>query len=127
MANSQQTKNPLSPTSNAMVSSLPKIISGGSHCGIISSAIRVSARNGRNTKFIGESPQPFGAALKEQPQRGERSYQLDFVTPGMSPPEASSRKVRREILKRRIKARRRPVTSQRFTTRLGLASRGSWE
>ena len=38
------------------------------------------------------------------------AYQLDFVTPGMSPEEANSRKVSRETLKRRIKARRRPVT-----------------
>src|SRR5205085_324892 len=53
------------------------------------------------------------------------SYQLDFVTPGMNPPEASSRKVRREILNRRMNARRRPLTSQRLTTRVGLASRGS--
>src|SRR5438552_3636995 len=52
-------------------------------------------------------------------------YQLDLVTPGMSPCEASSRKVRRDILNLRIKARRRPVTSQRLTTRVGLASRGN--
>src|SRR5438067_434369 len=54
-------------------------------------------------------------------------YQLDFVTPGIKPCDASSRKVRREILKRRMKARRRPVTSQRFTTRVGLASRRNCE
>jgi hypothetical protein len=53
------------------------------------------------------------------------SYQLDFVTPGMNPFEASSRNVRRETLKRRMKARRRPLTSHRLTTRVGLASRGS--
>ena len=52
-------------------------------------------------------------------------YQLDLVTPGINPCEASSRKVRRDILNRRMNARRRPVTSQRFTTRVGLASRGS--
>src|SRR5690242_20276426 len=33
-----------------------------------------------------------------------QTYQLDLVTPGMSPCEASSRKVRREILKRRMNA-----------------------
>ena len=44
-------------------------------------------------------------------------YQLDLVTPGINPCEASSRKVRRDILNRRMNARRRPVTSQRFTTR----------
>src|SRR3982751_4436544 len=52
-------------------------------------------------------------------------YQLDLVTPGINPCEASSRKVRRDILNRRMKARRRPLTSQRFTMRVGLASRGS--
>src|SRR4030095_13000646 len=36
--------------------------------------------------------------------------QLDLVTPGIMPAEASSRKVRRETLKRRINARRRPLT-----------------
>src|SRR5450432_3812516 len=51
------------------------------------------------------------------------SYQLDLVTPGMNPADASSRNVRRETLNRRMKARRRPLTSQRFTTRVGLASR----
>src|SRR5690606_32635822 len=51
-------------------------------------------------------------------------YQLDFVTPGIIPAEASSRKVRREILKRRRYARRRPEISHRFTTRTGLASLG---
>src|SRR5439155_19080212 len=56
----------------------------------------------------------------------KKIYQLDLVTPGIRPCEASSRKVKRDILKRRIKARRRPVTSHRFTTRVGLASRGNW-
>jgi hypothetical protein len=54
-------------------------------------------------------------------------YQLDLVTPGIKPCEASSRNVKRDILNRRIKARRRPVTWHRFTTRVGLASRGNWQ
>ncbi len=58
-------------------------------------------------------------------KKSRRNYQLDFVTPGISPDEASSRKVIRESLKRRMKARRLPETRQRFTRRVGLASRGS--
>src|SRR5205823_4376232 len=54
-----------------------------------------------------------------------RLYQLDLVTPGINPLEASSRKVSRDTLKRRMKARRRPETWQRFTIRVGLASRGN--
>ncbi len=53
------------------------------------------------------------------------AYQLDFVTPGSDPAEAISRNVIRDSRKRRRNARRRPVTSQRLTTRVGLASRGS--
>lgn len=56
-----------------------------------------------------------------------RSYQLDFVTPGIIPAAASSRKVMREILNRRMNARRRPVTWQRLISLVGLASRGSCE
>jgi len=56
----------------------------------------------------------------------QNSYQLDLVTPGIKPLDASSRKVSREILNRRMNARRRPETWQRFTTRVGLASRGNW-
>jgi hypothetical protein len=62
-------------------------------------------------------------ALASWPSASAR-YQLDFVTPGIIPAEANSRKVRRDILNRRINARRRPLTWQRFTTREGLASRG---
>jgi hypothetical protein len=32
----------------------------------------------------------------------DKNYQLDFVTPGIIPAEASSRKVMREILNRRM-------------------------
>ena len=56
-----------------------------------------------------------------------RSYQLDFVTPGIIPAAASSRKVMREILNRRMNARRRPVTWQRLISLVGLASRGNCE
>ena len=66
-------------------------------------------------------------ALAPETRPSLRRYQLDFVTPGINPAEASSRKTRREILKRRMNARRRPLTSQRLTTREGLASRGSCE
>ena len=58
--------------------------------------------------------------------RVAENYQLDFVTPGIIPAEASSRKVMREILNRRMYARRRPLTWQRLTSLVGLASRGSW-
>lgn len=54
------------------------------------------------------------------------TYQLDLVTPGIKPAEAISRKVIRESLNLRIKARRRPVSWHLFTNRVGLASRGSW-
>jgi len=60
-------------------------------------------------------------------EAGDGDYQLDLVTPGIIPDEANSRKVMREILNRRMKARRRPLTTQRLTSRDGLASRGSCE
>lgn len=57
--------------------------------------------------------------------RRRGAYQLDLVTPGMRPWEAISRKVIRDIWKRRMKARRRPETRQRLIRRVGLESRGS--
>ena len=59
--------------------------------------------------------------------RAGLTYQLDFVTPGIMPADASSRNVMRESLKRRMKARRRPLIRQRLTKRVGLASRGNIE
>ena len=85
------------------------------------SARGASARNGNNKEFMERM-------RTAHPKTHEPvSYQLDFVTPGINPFEASSRNVRRETLNRRMKARRRPLTSQRFTTRVGLASRGNCE
>lgn len=54
-----------------------------------------------------------------------RCYQLDFVTPGIMPALASSRKAIRERWKRRRNAWRRPVSSQRLTSRTGDALRGN--
>ena len=56
---------------------------------------------------------------------GVNGYQLDFVTPGMNPLDASSRKAMRESLKRPMKARFRPLAMQRRLRRTGLASRGN--
>src|SRR4051812_19937804 len=53
-------------------------------------------------------------------------YQLALVTPGMRPFNAASRNVRREQANLRKYPRRRPLIEQRFTTRDGLASRGSF-
>src|SRR6202011_5850717 len=58
--------------------------------------------------------------------RWERFYQLDFVTPGIIPWEASSRNAMRDSRKRRMNPRRRPLCWQRLMRRVGLASRGSW-
>ena len=86
------------------------------------SAIRAKAR-GNITNISSEAAQTRPADASQS--GAATAYQLDLVTPGINPCEASSRKVRRDILNRRMKARRRPLTSQRFTTREGLASRGS--
>lgn len=78
-------------------------------------------------KFIGRkdcSYQRVAGSTSRMAMRLE-TYQLDLLTPGMSPWEASSRNVSRDILNLRMNARRRPVTSQRFTTRVGLALRGN--
>src|ERR1043166_3348187 len=120
MANSHATKNAFKTTSPRMIVILPSKSGAESHwSAIVASAFGVAARKGENKKFM----ERMRAAHPRD--REPVSYQLDFVTPGMNPPEASSRKVRREILNRRINARRRPLTSQRLTTRVGLASRGS--
>src|SRR5664279_1290619 len=103
-----------------MAASLPNTIAGESQWSATASASGVNAKNENNEKLMARMhtwhPKPNVAEY----------YQLDLVTPGMSPCEASSRKVRRETLNRRMKARRRPVTSQRLTTRVGLAFRGNW-
>ena len=52
-------------------------------------------------------------------------YQLALVTPGINPFNAPSRKVKREQANLRIYAWRRPLIEQRFTTRVGLPSRGT--
>ena len=70
-------------------------------------------------------PQAIGLRLVKR--SAERSYQLDLVTPGIRPLEAISRKAIREILKRPMKARLRPVALQRRLRRTGLALRGSIE
>src|ERR1700730_16082198 len=119
MANSHATKKPLRITSAAMAASLPTKTIGGSQYGAIASATGVTTKNRNNEKLIARMP-----PLHPRPEVGE-FYQLALVTPGISPCEASSRKVSREILNRRMKARRRPVTSQRLTTRVGLALRGN--
>src|SRR5437660_12936107 len=68
----------------------------------------------------------LGRAVRHPKQISILTYQLDLVTPAIKPCEASSRKVRRDILKRRIKARLRPVTKPRFTTHLGPALRANF-
>jgi hypothetical protein len=67
---------------------------------------------------------PCHLTVKTEDPAG-RDYQLDFVTPGINPWEAYSRNAIRDRRKRRLKLRRRPLCSQRFTKRVGLASRGS--
>lgn len=75
-----------------------------------------TARLRRPTNFVGGT----GAA-----PRATLDYQLALVTPGMSPAQASSRKVRREIWNSRMKARLRPEMRQRLDRRTGLALRGN--
>src|SRR6266480_786871 len=94
------------------------------------SAIGAAANRSNEGKFIQDTRvatrlRRAGSHIAQRRGYRRKIYQLDLVTPGIKPCEASSRKVRRDILKRRIKARRRPVTSHRFTTRVGLASRGN--
>ena len=54
-------------------------------------------------------------------------YQLALVTPGISPFNAPSRKVKREQANFLMYPWRRPLIEQRFTTRVGLALRGSFD
>lgn len=53
------------------------------------------------------------------------AYQLDFLTPGISPRNANKRKSMRDMPNRLKNPRVRPETRHRFLTRLGLALRGS--
>ena len=70
-------------------------------------------------------PQAIGLRLVKR--SAEMAYQLDLVTPGIRPLEASSRKAMRESLNRPMNARLRPVALQRRLRRTGLALRGSME
>src|SRR5258708_33388874 len=54
-------------------------------------------------------------------------YQLAFVTPGIRPFRAPSRKVQREQANFRRDPWRRPLMEQRCTNRTGPASRGSFD
>ena len=119
-ANSHATKNPLSATRPAITSNFPRTMTGEPHWSVTATVI-ASERGKVEKKKLIDRMQPGTRT------RSQTFYQLDLVTPGMSPLDANSRKVRREILNRRIKARRRPDTWQRLTTRVGLASRGSCE
>src|ERR1700730_6818462 len=127
IANSHATKNPFNPTRPAITSSLPRRTHGGSQRVTNASASEIVSKEQNNKEFIILEP-PAAAGFDRTSHDDvatSQFYQLDFVTPGINPWDASSRKVRRETLKRRMNARRRPVTSQRLTTRVGLASRGS--
>lgn len=53
------------------------------------------------------------------------AYQLDFLTPGISPRNANKRKSMRDMPNRLRNPRVRPEIRHRFLTRLGLALRGS--
>src|SRR5205814_9642257 len=117
--NSHATKKAFSPTSAAIAASFPTINIGGSQCDGTFSASQAPANKNSTGVFISRM------RILASGTGSLVIYQLDLVTPGINPCEASSRKVSRDILNRRMKARLRPLTSQRFTTRVGLASRGS--
>src|SRR5438874_1356433 len=118
MANSQPTKNPLRTTRAPIAKSFSKTEPiEPQPC---TKARLIANATSENEKWILINRTPLASEAASG-----ADYQLDLVTPGISPLDASSRKVSREILKRRMKARRRPDTWQRLTTRVGLASRGS--
>ncbi len=65
------------------------------------------------------------AVRRHSRHAGSALYQLDFLTPGISPRNASKRKSMRDIWNRLRNPRVRPEIRHRFLTRVGLALRGS--
>ena len=73
----------------------------------------------------GLSPRPKWAVRRHSRHSWPALYQLDFVTPGISPCKANRRKSMRDMPNRLRNPRVRPERRHRFLTRLGLALRGS--